>query len=83
MLRSIIKFLLHLFIYVHVSTTVYCIYMLANTTVYAWMSEDNLQKLFLSFHYVGSGDWAQVIKVGSKCLYPISLAPDPFIFIFE
>lgn len=30
-----------------------------HVTVRVWRSEDNLQELVLSFHYVGSGDQTQ------------------------
>lgn len=33
-----------------------------------WGSEDNLQKLILSFYHVGSGDQTEVVRLGSKYL---------------
>lgn len=34
-------------------------------------SEDNFPELFLCFHHVGSGVQTQVVRLGSKCLYPL------------
>lgn len=43
------------------------------------ISEDNLQDLILSFHQVGPRHRAQVVRFGSKYLYPLShLTIDPF-----
>lgn len=35
---------------------------------HVWKPEDNLRELVLSFYYVGSGDRAQVARLGGKCL---------------
>lgn len=48
-----------------------------------WRSEDSLQKLFLSFHHVGSWDWTQVIMFGGKCFYPLSHLPSSGTWSFE
>jgi hypothetical protein len=41
-----------------------------------WRSEDNLRKLVLSFHHMGSGDGTKIvskmIKLVSEHLYPVS-----------
>lgn len=39
-----------------------------DVSVEARGSEDNSQKLLLSFHHVGLGSWTQVIGLGGKCL---------------
>jgi hypothetical protein len=35
-------------------------------------SEGYLQKPALSFHHVNPWDWTQVVRVGSKHLYPLN-----------
>jgi hypothetical protein len=32
-----------------------------------WRSEDNLPESFVFFHFLGSGDWNQVLRAGGKC----------------
>lgn len=48
-----------------------------HVTVYVWRSEDNVEELVLSFHYMGSGDQTQDIRLGSKPLYPLSRLAGP------
>lgn len=48
-----------------------------HVTVYVRRSEDNLEELVLSFHYMGSGDQTQVIRLGGKPLYPLSRFAGP------
>lgn len=48
-----------------------------NATVHMWSPKDNFVELILSFHWVGSRDWSQVVKLGGKGLYPLSTSPDP------
>lgn len=42
----------------------------AHALVCAWRSEYSLQKPIISFHYVGSRDQTQVIRLGSRHLHP-------------
>lgn len=44
-----------------------------------WKSEENLQKLILSY-CIGSGDQAQVVRTDNGCLYPLNhlAGPDAF-----
>lgn len=51
-------------------------------TVYAFMykSEDNFLEAVLFSYYEGSEDWTQVIRLGSKFLYPVSHLSRPFLF---
>lgn len=49
-----------------------------HVTVCVWRSEDNLQELVLSFHCVGSGDQTQVVRPGSKRVYPQSWLASPW-----
>ena len=37
--------------------------------------EDNWQELVYSLHPVGPGNWAQVVGLGSKCCYMLSISP--------
>lgn len=55
----------HLLIFVCV-----CVCLCAMTCT--WRSQNNLREFFFSFHYVVSKDQTQVIRTGSKCLYPLS-----------
>lgn len=48
-----------------------------------WQSEDNLQELVLSFHYVGPRGGAQVLRPGDKCSYPLSHLLIPFFSIYN
>lgn len=49
----------------------------AHDTAPVWRLEDNSQELVLSFHCMGSGDRTQVIRLGSKRLYPLSQFTGP------
>lgn len=42
-----------------------------------WRLENILQESILPFHHVGPGDWTQVVRLGSKCLYLPSHLPSP------
>lgn len=35
-------------------------------------TKDNWWELVFSFYHVGSKDWTWIIRLGSKCLYPLS-----------
>ena len=37
-----------------------------NATASLWRTESSLQELVLCFHHVGSGDWTQVMSLGSE-----------------
>lgn len=39
-----------------------------------WTSEDNLWRTVLLFHHMGSRNPTRVIRLGGKCLYPLSHA---------
>lgn len=47
---------------------------------YMWRTEDNLQELVLPFHFVLSGGWTLVIRLGRACLYPRSQL-DGLVFV--
>lgn len=53
-----------------------------HSTVEVWRSEDSLEGLVLSSHYVGSEDQTQVIRPGSKHLSPRGHATDPDLVSF-
>lgn len=40
-------------------------------------------ELVLFFHYVGTGDHIQAIRIGGKCLYLLNHLADPFHLIFD
>lgn len=42
---------------------------MTHTALHMWTSEDNLQRLALSLHYMGSRDWTQFISLSIKHLY--------------
>lgn len=50
----------------------------AHVTVYLWQSKDNLKELVLSFRYAGPEAQTQVIRCGSKSLYPLNHLAGPF-----
>lgn len=52
-----------------------CVCVCVHVTAYLWRAEDHFQESILSFHYVGPRDWTQVVRLGSKYLYPIILLP--------
>lgn len=51
-----------------------CVYICARITVQGWRSEDSLQESVLSFDHVGPGNWAWLIRLGSKSPLPADLA---------
>lgn len=40
-----------------------------------WRSEDNLEKLALSFYHAGPGTWTQVFGLGGKYFYLLNNQP--------
>lgn len=47
-------------------------------TVCLWKLEDKFHQMVLSFHYVDSGDPAQVVRLGSKCLNLLTHLPNSY-----
>jgi hypothetical protein len=45
--------------------------------VHVWRSEDNVEALVSFFYPISSRDGAEVVKLGSKCLYPLSHLDSP------
>lgn len=45
---------------------------LLHSKIHRWQREDNLQKSVCAFYHVSSADQTQVIRLGSKWLYPLS-----------
>lgn len=47
-----------------------------------WKSEDNLGELTPSFHYTGSVNWAQVVRLKGSASHPLSyLSNLRFLFL--
>lgn len=44
---------------------------------YLWRSKGSLQKLLISFRFVGSGDQIQVVRLGGGRLYPLGRHTSP------
>lgn len=62
----------------------FCVYMWnMRVSRYMWRSEDKLWELDLSFHDVGSLDWIQVIRLGSKHLSLLSHLLPPSLRFYE
>lgn len=40
--------------------------------LFVWITENNLGKLILLFHHMGLSDQTSIIRLGVKCLYPVS-----------
>lgn len=43
-----------------------------------WRAENNFWELIFSFYRVVVTDWTDVIRLGSKCLYPLIHLGDPW-----
>lgn len=48
--------------------------------VHMWKSENSLWGMVLSFHCAGPRDWAQIIRLGGRCLYRVSCISGPVSF---
>ena len=58
-----------------------CVCMYVHMSVHAmtwmWSSEDSFWELVLTFHHVGLGDQTQAVRLGGKCLYPLTHLEGP------
>lgn len=50
---------------------------------HTWCCERTTSKSWFSFHHVGPRDGTQVLKLGGKCLYPLSHLADPSTIVFR
>jgi hypothetical protein len=60
-----------------------CVCVCVHASVHTWRLGNSFRDWILSDHHMGSGDWTQVVMLGGKHLYPLSLITSPEKPVFK
>lgn len=69
-----------LFAHDYILWVLYMCVVCRRSCVHMGKSENSLWELVLSFHCAGPRDWAQIIRLGGRCLYRVSCISGPVSF---